>query len=155
MLLLTDILKPQHIKLSLTATDKNGVIVELVDMLAANGDLVDRDKILAAILERENVRTTGIGNGLALPHGKSSGVDKLVMAVGRSNAGVEFQSVDGRIVKLVMLLASPLDKTGPHIQALARISRLMSVDTFRGKLMAAVSAEELYRLIEDRETQNR
>ena len=136
---------------STDAKTKEGVIEELVDVLAGNGDLLDRDRVLTAVLDREKTRTTGIGNGLALPHGKCSGVSELVMAIGKADPGVDFQSIDSKPVTIVILLASPLDKTGPHIQALARISRLMSVDAFRNKLNAAGTPEQVFQAIRDHE----
>lgn len=144
---LTDILTPGRVKAPLAATQKEAVIAEMIDLLASCGDLADRDKVLQAVLERERTRTTGIGGGLALPHGKSPGVHELVMAVGRPAAPIAFDSIDGKPVNLVILLVSPPDKTGPHIQALARISRLMSVDAVRNKLLAAKDAQELYEAI--------
>jgi mannitol/fructose-specific phosphotransferase system IIA component (Ntr-type) len=141
---LTDILTPQRIKIPLSASQKDAAIAEMVDLLAADGALRDRDKVLQAVLERERTRTTGIGSGLALPHGKSSGVEGLVMAVGRPAAPMDFESIDGKPVSLIFLLVSPLDMTGPHIQALARISRLASVDAVRNKLLAAKDAREMY-----------
>ncbi|HAU38945.1 MAG TPA: PTS sucrose transporter subunit IIABC [Phycisphaerales bacterium] len=141
---LKDLLSPGRIRAPLKETTKEGVIRELIDVLAAGDDLRDRDAALQAVLEREKTRTTGIGNGLAIPHGKTDAVGELVMAVGIAPTPVDFESVDGKPVSLVLLLLSPLDKTGPHIQALARISRLMSLAEFRKKLSAAGSAQEVY-----------
>ena len=150
-MLLSELVTPQRIKVPLVSTSKQAIIAELVDVLAANGDLNDRDKVLQAVLEREKVKSTGIEFGLALPHGKSSGVNELVLAIGKPAVGVDFQSVDGQPSTLIFLLVSPLDKTGPHIQALAKISRLVSVNNFRNKLLAATSAKELYQVIKDNE----
>ena len=115
-------------------TTKAEAIGELVTLLADNGELTDPKKVLDAVLEREATRTTGIGNGLAIPHGKCTGTDHLVMAIGRPGTPIDFQAIDGRPVNLIWLLASPPDKTGPHIHALARISRLMTIDKFRHAL---------------------
>ena len=150
-MLLSELITPQRIKVPLVSTTKQAIIAELVDVLAANGDLNDRDKVLQAVLDREKVKSTGIEFGLALPHGKSSGVNELVLAIGKPAVGVDFQSVDGQPSTLIFLLVSPLDKTGPHIQALAKISRLVSVNNFRNKLLAATSAKELYQVIKDNE----
>src|SRR5678816_1638661 len=141
---LTEILKPQNIKVPLEATVKTGAIGELVELLAANGELTDPKKVLEAVLDREATRTTGIGNGLAIPHGKCTGTDHLVMAIGRCETPIDFQSIDGRPVTLIWLLSSPPDKTGPHIHALARISRLMTIDKFRQALAAAKTSQEIY-----------
>ena len=149
---LTEILKPQNIKVPLQAKVKSEAIKELVDLLAANGDVLDAPKVLEAVLDREATRTTGIGNGLAIPHGKCTGTDHLVMAIGRCETPIDFQSIDGRPVSLIWLLSSPPDKTGPHIHALARISRLMTIDRFRQSLAAAKSSQEVYDAIVKQES---
>jgi fructose-specific phosphotransferase system IIA component len=148
---LTDILKPTNIKLPLESTSKSAAIGELVNLLQANGEVTDAKKVLDSVLEREATRTTGIGNGLAIPHGKCAGVDHLVMAIGRPAAPIDFQAIDGRPVNLIWLLASPPDKTGPHIHALARISRLMTMDKFRSALANAKSGQEIFDIIVQQE----
>ena len=149
---LTEILKPQNIKIPLEAKVKTEAIGELVELLSANGDLTDPKKVLEAVLDREATRTTGIGNGLAIPHGKCTGTDHLVMAIGRPATPIDFQAIDGRPVTLIWLLSSPPDKTGPHIHALARISRLMTIDRFRQSLVAAKDAQEVYDAIVKQES---
>jgi fructose-specific phosphotransferase system IIA component len=141
---LTDILKVIDIKVPLVATTKTEAISELVNLLAENKQITDAKKVLDAVLDREATRTTGIGNGLAIPHGKCSGTGDLVMAVGKAANPIDFQSIDGRPVTLIWLLASPPDKTGPHIHALARISRLMTIDKFRIALSQAKTAQEVF-----------
>ena len=150
---LTEILKPQNIKVPLSAGTKAEAIGELVSVLADNGELTDPKKVLDAVLEREGTRTTGIGNGLAIPHGKCNGTDHLVMAIGRPGTPVDFQAIDGRPVNLIWLLASPPDKTGPHIHALARISRLMTIDKFRHALAEAKTSQDIYDAIVKQESQ--
>lgn len=150
---LTDILKPQNIKVPLQAKVKADAIKELVDLLAANGEVHDPKKVLDSVLERESTRTTGIGNGLAIPHGKCTGTDHLVMAIGRPATPIDFQAIDGRPVNLLWLLTSPPDKTGPHIHALARISRLMTIERFRQALATAESAQQIYDTIVQQENQ--
>ena len=150
---LTEILKPQNIKVPLTATTKAEAIGELVQLLASNGEVTDAKKVLDAVLERETTRTTGIGNGLAIPHGKTPGTTDLVMAIGRPATPIDFQSIDGKPVTIIWLLSSPPDKTGPHIHALARISRLMTIDKFRHALAEAKSAQEIYDAIVKQESQ--
>ncbi len=149
---LSKLLTPDRIRVPLKATDKIGVITELIDSLAASGDLRDRDATLDAVLKREAERTTGIGYGLAIPHGKSDGCDRLVMAAGKPGTPIDFQSLDGRPVTFVVLLVSPPDQTGPHIQALAKISRLMNIEEFRKAVDRAGSAEELHQAIASFET---
>ena len=152
-MVLTQILEPACIKVPLAGRDKESVITELVDILDANGLLVDKNDVLQAVLSRENTRSTGIGSGIAIPHGKCKGVEDLVMAIGISRQGVDFQSIDNKPVHIIVLLASPTDRTGPHIQALARISRLMLDEEFKNKLQNAQSSQELYDLINDKEAE--
>jgi fructose-specific phosphotransferase system IIA component len=149
---LTEILKAENIKVPLAAKTKTEAISELVELLAATGEATDAKKVLDAVLERESTRTTGIGNGLAIPHGKCSGVAHLVMAIGRPAQPIDFQAIDGRPVNLIWLLASPPDQTGPHIHALARISRLMTIDRFRQALAAAQTSQELFNVIVQQES---
>ena len=144
---LTEILKPKNIKVPLEAKTKAEAIAELVDVLAASGDITDPKKVLDAVMEREATRTTGIGNGLAIPHGKCNGTRDLVMAIGKAAQPIDFQAIDGRPVTIIWMLASPPDKTGPHIHALARISRLMTIDKFRHAMMQTKTAQEAYDLI--------
>jgi fructose-specific phosphotransferase system IIA component len=144
---LVDILKPENIKVPLQSPNKNEAIAELVNLLAKNGEIADAKKVLDAVLERESTRTTGIGNGLAIPHGKCNGTKDLVMAIGKAGTPIEFQAIDGRPVTLIWLLTSPPDKTGPHIHALARISRLMTIEKFRQALATAQTPQEVFDII--------
>ncbi len=141
---LTEILKARNIQVPLKATTKNEAISELVNLLAANGEITDAKKVLDSVLEREATRTTGIGNGLAIPHGKCAGTADLVMAIGKPAAPIDFNAVDGRPVSVIWMLTSPPDKTGPHIHALARISRLMTIDKFQQAIRAAKTSQEVY-----------
>ena len=150
---LTDILKPTNIKVPLVSTVKAEAIGELVTLLTENGEVTDAKKVLDSVLDREATRTTGIGNGLAIPHGKCPGVSSLVMAIGKAATPIDFQAIDGRPVNLIWLLGSPPDKTGQHIHALARISRLMTIDKFRHALAEAKTAQEIYDAIVKQESQ--
>lgn len=150
-MILTQILQPSCVKAPLESTDKDSAITEMVDILAASDCLVNRDVVLEAVLVREETRSTGIGSGIAIPHGKCSGVKELVMAIGISKEGIDFDSIDDKPVKIIVLLASPIDRTGPHIQALARVSRLMLDEKFREQLENSTSSEEVYELISSKE----
>lgn len=150
---LTQILQLACVKVPLEGKDKQSVIVELVDLLNANGLLLDRDVALEAVLAREKTKSTGIGSGIAIPHGKCGAVKELVMAVGIAGEPIDFKSVDGKPVKIVILLVSPADQTGPHIQALAKISRLMLDEQFKGRLEQASSSEEVYELLSKKENE--
>lgn len=148
---LTEILKPANIKVPLAAKTKVEAITELIELLHANGELVDARKVLDAVLDREATRTTGIGNGLAIPHGKCAGTSHLVTAIGKPAGPLEFQAIDGRPVSILWIVASPPEMTTPHIQALARISRMMLVDKFRLAMNQAATADEMYNLIVEQE----
>ncbi len=149
---LTEILKPENIKVPLTSSVKIDAIGELVALLAENKAITDPKKVLDSVLDREATRTTGIGNGLAIPHGKCSGTVDLVMAIGKAATPIDFQAIDGRPVTLIWLLTSPPDKTGPHIHALARISRLMTIDKFRQALNGAQTGQDVYDIIVKQES---
>lgn len=148
---LLDILTPQCIKAPLEATDKRGVINELVDLLGHAGLVQDPESVKEAVWVREQTRTTGIGVGLAIPHGKSAGMTSLAMAIGKPARPIDFEAIDGQPVRLIVLLASPPERSGDHIQALARISRLMTLDQFREQIYAAQSATEIYDLLKSQE----
>lgn len=148
---LTKILQSSCVRVPLKGKDKKGIITELVDVLAENELLLDRDAVLEAVLMREQTRSTGIGSGIAIPHGKCGAVKELVMAIGITSEPIDFESVDGKGVMIVLLLVSPADQTGPHIQALAKISRLMLDDKFKESLEKAGSSEEAYELISKEE----
>jgi fructose-specific phosphotransferase system IIA component len=148
---LLDILTRDSVKAPLEATDKKGVIDELVDLLADSGKVVDAPALKNAVWTREQARTTGIGHGLAIPHGKSESVTTLSMAVGRPAEPIDFAAIDQKPVRLVVLLASPPDRTSDHIQALARISRMLTVESFRESVYNAKTSDELFELLQSQE----
>jgi fructose-specific phosphotransferase system IIA component len=152
-MILTQILQPKSIKAPLVSTNKEDAIEELINVLADNGYLSDRGSAFEAVLAREQTRSTGIGSGIAIPHGKSAAAKELVMAIGIAKEPIEFESIDNKPVGIIILLVSPPDQTGPHIQALARISRLMLDATFKSQLEKAASPEEVYDLISTKETE--
>jgi len=148
---LLDILQPSCVRSPLQAADKKGVIDELVDLLVASGRVTDGKALKDAVWTREQMRTTGIGSGLAIPHGKCAGMQSLAMAIGKPAKPLDFEAIDSKPVQLVVLLASPPDRASDHIQALAKISRLMTMDQFRNQIYAAGSAEEIYSLLATQE----
>jgi fructose-specific phosphotransferase system IIA component len=152
-MLITQILRPSCIKVPVKSKDKKSAITELVDLLDANKLLLDRDTALQAVLAREQIRSTGIGGRIAIPHGKCKAVSELVMAMGIAHQPIDFESIDGKPVTIIILLISPADQTGPHIQALATISRLMLDEGFKEKLEEATSAENIHQLLRDKESQ--
>lgn len=146
-----DILSPKAVKVPLVSTTKHGAIDELVDLLAVAGLVGDAATLKRVVWEREVQRSTGIGEGLAIPHGKCPTIRQLVMAVGRPAQPIDFDSIDRKPVRLVVLLASPPDRTSDHIQALGRVSRLMTNAPFREATYNAASAEALFKLFEQGE----
>jgi mannitol/fructose-specific phosphotransferase system IIA component (Ntr-type) len=148
---LTEILSPHAVKVPLEAADKKGAIDELIDVLAASSGIRDVRGLKDAVWQREQQRTTGIGEGLAIPHGKCASTSRLVMAVGRPAVPLEFDSVDRKPVKLIVLLASPPNKTSEHIQALGKISRIMANPAFRESVYNAQTPEELFELFRKNE----
>ena len=150
-MMLTQILQPTCVKVPLTGRDKDAAITELVDILEQNGLVQNRQVALDAVFTRERTRSTGIGSGIAIPHGKCGAVRELVMALGIAHEPIDFDSVDKKPVSIVILLVSPLDQTGPHIQALARISRLMLDDAFKSELERSQSAQAAYQLLSEHE----
>lgn len=149
---ISEILDPSCVVVPLEGANPTGVISELVDALATAGKVTDRDAVVRAILAREQTRSTGIGEGLAVPHGKSAGCPKLALAMGKPRTPVDFGSKDGRPCEIVFLLASPTDEMGPHIQALAQISRFWLTEGFKEAARSASSAEALYDVIVRQQT---
>ena len=150
-MILTQILQADCVKVPVEGRDKEAVITELVDLLDAGGVLMDRDAALDAVLTRERIQSTGTGAGIAIPHGKCAAVREVVMAIGIAREPIEFESIDGRPVTIIFLLVSPVDQTGPHIQALAAISKLMLNEQFRHKLEQAESVEAVDDLLSNQD----
>ena len=148
---LMEILSAGSIIVDLKGETKDEIIEELVDSLEVGEAITDRDKVLQAVLEREKIMSTGIGDGIAIPHGKSDAVVRLAAALGTQKRGVDFESLDGEPAYVFFLLVSPANVSGPHIKALARISRLLKNDEFKKKLTNAASAEEIISIIESEE----
>ena len=148
---ITDILSPKAVKVPLVSTEKKAVIDELVDLLNDSGLITDPDTLKCIVWEREQQRSTGIGDGLAIPHGRSDCSEDLVMAIGRPAEPIDFDSLDHNPVELVVLLASPPTRTSDHIQALGKISRIMADLNFRKAAYSAASAETLYQLFKGAE----
>ncbi len=148
---LVDILSEETIKVPLENKEKKAIIEELVDVLKAKEKIDDREKVLKAILDREAVMSTGIGDGVAIPHGKSDGAPNLVAALGIAPEPVDFEAIDNKPVQIIWLLIGPPGKTGPHLKALSRISRLMHKKEFRERLIQAGSPEAVLSEIQKEE----
>ena len=152
-MLLTQICQPTSVKAPLDGKDKDAVIAELIDLLDSQRLLQDKAKVSEAVFTRERTRSTGIGSGIAIPHGKCNSVKDLVMAIGLAPDPIDFESIDDKPVSIVILLVSPTDQTGPHIQALAKISRLMLDENFKAAFESATSPELAYRLLQEKESE--
>ena len=150
-MMLTEILQRKFIKVPVDSKDKESVIAELIDLLNADGLLSDRDAALESVMAREQTRSTGIGGRIAIPHGKCDAVNQLVMAMGIAHSPIDFKSIDNKPVTIIILLISPADQTGPHIQALAKISKLMLDEDFKELLEKANSAEEVHKMLSSKE----
>lgn len=135
----------------LQARDKEGVLRELVDLLLDGDGAQPRDEVLGAILERERQFPTGIGYGVAVPHGKTPALANLGVVAGTSPAPVPYETIDGEPVRLFFLLAGPEALAGQHVKALSRISRLVRREPVRQRLLQARTAEEFYRSLVEAE----
>ncbi|TET45040.1 PTS sugar transporter subunit IIA [candidate division TA06 bacterium] len=144
---ISELLTDQLINLSLTSKDKEGVLEELADMVHRAKKVSDRDAFLRSLRKRENLESTGIGKGLAIPHARTDTVDGVVMAFARSEHGVDFQSLDNKPAHLIFLIASPEREKSVYIKVLARTSRLLRKDKFRQQLMEVSTPKEVIQLI--------
>ena len=143
-----DVLKQETIISELTATDKKGVLQELTGPVAQVSG-ANQDEMVRVLLERERLGSTGIGTGVAIPHGKLKSLDSLLVWFGRSRKGIDFDAIDGKPAHLFFLLMAPENSTGAHLRMLARISRLLKDSALRQSLMDAADRHDLYRLIEN------
>ena len=137
----------ETISLDLKGSTKEEILSEMVDLMVASGHIRDRDAVLRAIVDREKRMSTGMQNGIAIPHGKTDSVDCLLAALGIKRSGVDFGALDGQPSTIFVMTVSPDSRTGPHIQFLAEISRPLNDASVRSKLLAATSREEVLRLL--------
>ncbi len=131
----------------LQADTKQGVIEEIIGFLSASGKFTGKTAAIQAVLAREEKMSTGMQNGIAIPHGKTDAVDQLVAAVAISRAGVDFDAMDGKPCHIFILTLSPENRAGPHIQFLAEISKVLSRPNLREQLLSATSADEMLNLL--------
>lgn len=145
---ITDLLSKDAIKLNGIANSKQDAINKLVDLMAKNGNLTDKEKYTQVVLKREEEGSTGIGEGIAIPHGKTDAVSKQGLSAMVINDGVEFDSLDGQPAKLLFLIAAPNTKDNVHLDVLSRLSTLLMDTEFRKSLMEAKTPEEFLRYID-------
>src|SRR3954454_17079097 len=142
-----DFLAPDCIVATLQAKTQPAVLTELSAHLSKVVPGVEAEALRRGLEEREQLASTAIGDGIAIPHGKLDSVGHLVGALGRAVDGVEFESIDGKPTNLVFMLVAPASSTGVHLKALARLSRLFRDADFRQRLLAAPSSEAMYQII--------
>ena len=148
---LSSVLVPERIKLNLTNTRKNDVIEELCELALASGRIHDRDEVLSLFYAREELKTTGIGHGVAIPHAQSDQVEGIVVALGISRQDIDYQALDQQPVHIVILIAAETHQSIPYLSLLSRISRIMRKDDIRARLIAAESPGEVLEIIQHEE----
>ncbi len=146
-----DFLSEKNIIVNMKARNKTEVIEELGSLLVGSGYVADKKKIVQILLDREELGSTGIGQGIAIPHGKAETVKELTAAFGLSKAGVPFEALDGEPVYIFFLLVAPEGTAGAHLKALARISGLLKDKYIRKKLMSAQSTTDVVKVIQEEE----
>ena len=143
-----DILAENAIIPELKGKTKKQVLEELIEALLAQKPQLDRDRLMSVLLERERLGSTGIGDGIAIPHGKLKDLDQLVLSFGRSSQGVDFESMDGKPVHLFFLLVAPENCAGIHLRALAKIARLLKNGSVRKRLGSVENKDDIYNAIQ-------
>ena len=142
-------LDPACIRLELAASDRDGAIRELVGLIHAKHRLRNVEEALRVVMEREQKMSTSPENGLAVPHGKAASVDRLLVAVGLKQKGIDFKSADGQSAKIIILILSSAAQSGPHVRCLAEIGRLLQSEATRKKILNAKDAETVFRIMTD------
>ena len=148
---ITEFLDKKGIKIGLQSVEKEDILKEMVGVLAEVQDIGDQKTIVKSLIERENLGSTGIGQGIAIPHGKTDKVKELVAVLGISQKGVNFEALDGELVYIFFLLVAPKETAGPHLKALAQISRILRDSYFCELLRRCKTPDEVYDLIKREE----
>jgi fructose-specific phosphotransferase system IIA component len=147
----SDLLNDDLVETGLAASSKEDLIEKMIDLLAHSKNVVDKEKVREAILERERIMSTGVGNGFAIPHGKSDGVSDLCAAFATTAEPVDYQSLDEQPVRLVFILVTRGTMVGPHIKVLSRMSRLMNKEDVRKRLLHASSPADVLSIFHEEE----
>ncbi len=150
---ISEILNKDLLIPNLQSMNKKGVLEELAGVLVGQHKLGDLDQVVEVLLDREKLGSTGIGDGIAIPHGKVKDLKGVVASFGRSRDGIDFESIDQKPAYLFFLLVAPENSAGVHLKALARISRLLKDPSFRQRLMEAETKEDLFRIISEEDEQ--
>jgi fructose-specific phosphotransferase system IIA component len=148
---LVDLLQINYIRYPLKASNKVDVIKELLTLFSENNLIHNQEEVLKAVLEREKILSTGLGNGVAIPHCKTNSVEEFFVALGVHSKGVDFQSLDHKPAHIIFLLIGPENKPGFHIRLLSRISRIISKEDVRQQILASKSPEEIYQVFQAEE----
>jgi PTS system nitrogen regulatory IIA component len=148
---ITEMLKREFVLEQLKAGNKRDALAELTGVFAQGRIKVDSEAMLHVLLERERLGSTGIGDGIAIPHGKLHGLEEMVVSFGRSREGIAFEAMDGKPVHLFFLLMAPENSAGQHLKALAKISRMLKDANFRKNLLEAKMHEDLFRIIVEKD----
>jgi fructose-specific phosphotransferase system IIA component len=148
---ISDILTEDFVVTGLAGDSKEAIIDALIDLAARSPKVLDREKVRTAIFEREKIMSTGVGNGFAIPHGKSDAVSDIVASFAVTAEEIDYESLDEKPVRLVFLLVGKDNLVGPHIKLLSRISRLMNKEEFRRKLLESTSSKEIIDLFRQEE----
>ena len=148
---LVDVLKPEYIKIPLTQTTKVEVIKELLTLLVEQQLVSHPEEVLTAILDREKIMTTGVGNGVAIPHCKTKYAVDFAIAMGIHPQGVDFQSLDNKPARIIFMLIGPENRPGTHIRLLSRISRIISREDVRKKILESKNPEDVYQILHQEE----
>ncbi len=146
---ISDILIKDHVIASLEAAEKRDVLEEMSSLLSSMVVGLKTEELLEALLEREMLGSTGIGHGVAIPHAKIKGIDRVIVGFARSKKGVDFQSLDNKPVHLFFLIVAPVNSTKMHLNVLSSISRLLQESSVRKKLLSASGRDELFAVIEE------
>jgi PTS system fructose-specific IIC component len=149
---IADILNEKVIVTNLPGTTKAEIINAMIDLAATNEKVIDKEKMRAAIFEREKIMSTGVGSGFAIPHGKTDAVQDIVAAFAITDQPIDYQSLDDQPVRIVFLLVGKDNSVGPHIKLLSRISRLMNKEEFRKRLIEAESPAEVLKIFRQEES---
>ncbi len=144
---LEQLLKMEYLNDNLQAKNKTEALAELSEMVIKGSLKLDKRQVYDVLLQREKLGSTGIGDGVAIPHGKISNLEEVIVAFGRSRRGVAFDSIDGKLVHIFFLLLAPENSTSQHLKTLAKICRMLKAANFRKKLMDAESTNDLYKMI--------
>ena len=146
-----DVLEEKFVRTKLPGSTKEEIIGSMIDLVAQSANVIDKEKVRQAIFEREKIMSTGVGNGFAIPHGKTEAVKDIVAAFAVTERPVDYQALDDQPVRLVFLLVGKDSLVGPHIKLLSRISRLMNKEGFREALLTSKTAKDVLELFRQEE----